>query len=135
MVERLICNQQVIGSNPVPGSRLEGMPGRQGCLKRSCRPANGAKSSVTRPSPNTLASMLTAEERVILDFERASLVEGGPKDQIIEFRLGITSADYYRRLLQIMDKPSALVDDPLTIRRLRGLVEQRTNPNQKGVAG
>ena len=67
--------------------------------------------------------MLTAEERAILDFERAWWVEGGPKDQAIEFALGLTSAAFYSRLLELLSHPGAFEYDPLTIKRVTALVE------------
>ena len=67
--------------------------------------------------------MLTAEERAILDFERAWWLHPGPKDQTIEFTLGLTSAVFYERLLELLNHPSAFEYDPLTVKRVSGLVE------------
>jgi len=67
--------------------------------------------------------MLSEEERAILDFERCSWLEPGPKDQAIEMRLGLTAAGYYERLRRIIETPSAAEYDPLTSKRVLALIE------------
>lgn len=67
--------------------------------------------------------MLCAEDRAILDFERASWQEPGPKDQAIEMVLGLGAAVYYERLRHIVEKPLAGEYDPLTTRRVKRLIE------------
>ncbi len=68
--------------------------------------------------------MLTAEERAILDFERSWWIEPGPKDQAIEFSLGLSAASYYERLLELLSDASAFEYDPLTVKRVKTMVEQ-----------
>lgn len=75
--------------------------------------------------------MLSCEERAILDFERGWWVESGPKDVAIEMRLGLSSAAYYERLLDLVADPEAMGYDPLTVRRVRSVIE---SPRAKGVA-
>ena len=67
--------------------------------------------------------MLSLEDRAILSFERAWWHQPGPKDQAIEFSLGLTAAAYYRRLGVLARSPLALAYDPLTIKRVRSLIE------------
>lgn len=67
--------------------------------------------------------MLSREDRAILDFERAWWHEPGPKDQAIEFSLGLPSADYYAWLAQLVQSPFALAYDPLTVKRVRSMIE------------
>ncbi len=67
--------------------------------------------------------MLTTEERAVLDFEGSWWLEPGPKDQAIEFSLGLTAADYYDALLTLIERPEAMQHDPLTVRRVRSLIE------------
>lgn len=67
--------------------------------------------------------MLTTEERAVLDFEGSWWLEPGPKDQAIEFSLGLTAADYYDSLLALIERPEAMQHDPLTVRRVRTLIE------------
>ena len=68
--------------------------------------------------------MLTAEERAILDFERAWWIEPGPKDQAIEFTLGLSSAAYYELLLGLLKNPGAFEYDPLTVKRVTAMIDE-----------
>jgi hypothetical protein len=70
--------------------------------------------------------MLSDEGRAILDFERVSWTLPGPKDQVIEMVLGLTSSGYYERLLAIVSTRAALVYDPLTTKRVLRLIEEPT---------
>ena len=72
--------------------------------------------------------MLNDEDRVILDFERASWREPGPKDQAIEMDLGLTAADYYERLRSLALGVAALAYDPLTTKRVRMIIEEPIEP-------
>jgi hypothetical protein len=72
--------------------------------------------------------MLSDEERSILEFERAWWHESGPKEQAIEFRLGVSASEYYEQLLQMVAKPEAFRLDPLTVARVRAMIE----PDQAG---
>lgn len=67
--------------------------------------------------------MLKPEERAILDFERAWWIEPGPKDQAIEFVLGLSASAYYQVLLKLLSDQSAFEYDPLTVKRVLTLVE------------
>ena len=73
---------------------------------------------------NTLFEMLTAEERAILDFERAWWTEPGPKDQAIEFSLGLSSSAYYETLRRVINDSAAFEYDPLTVKRVLAMLEQ-----------
>lgn len=67
--------------------------------------------------------MLGSEERAILDFERTWWLHGGAKDSLVESILGLASFTYYERLLALIDRPDAVAYDPLTVRRVRLLME------------
>lgn len=60
----------------------------------------------------------------------------GPKDRDILEVLGLSSADYYRVLREVLHKPAALVYDPLTVRRLRKVLERARKrfPKVNGIA-
>ena len=70
--------------------------------------------------------MLGSEERAILDFERSWWLTGGAKDRLIESVLGLTADVYYDYLLRLLDLPAASSYDPLTVRRVKALVEPVT---------
>lgn len=67
--------------------------------------------------------MLTAEDRAILDFERAWWFQPGAKDQAIEMALGLSARTYYDRLLLLLSDPLAFAYDPLTVKRVSRLIE------------
>lgn len=71
--------------------------------------------------------MLSDEDRAILDFERASWREPGPKDQTIELVLGLTSAAYYERLMAVVSTRAGSAYDPLTAKRVLRLIESVSN--------
>lgn len=67
--------------------------------------------------------MLNSDDRAILEFERAWWLEPGPKDQAIEFSLGLSAQVYYERLRELIFDSSALAYDPLTVKRVQALIE------------
>ncbi|HEX6146024.1 MAG TPA: DUF3263 domain-containing protein [Acidimicrobiia bacterium] len=62
-------------------------------------------------------------DRSILDFERGWWLEPGPKDQAIEQSLGLTAGAYYEHLIRIVGLPEAARFDPLTVARVKGMIE------------
>jgi hypothetical protein len=62
---------------------------------------------------------LSDREIDILAFERSWWATGRPKDAAIRERFELSSAEYYRLLGDLLDRPEALGHDPLLIRRLR----------------
>jgi hypothetical protein len=62
---------------------------------------------------------LTDREIDILAFERSWWAAGRAKDTAIREQFDLSSADYYRLLGELLDRPEALTHDPLLIRRLR----------------
>lgn len=67
--------------------------------------------------------MLGSEDMAILDFERAWWHQPGAKDQAIEFSLGLSAALYYERLLGLIRLGAAYEYDPMTVLRVREMVE------------
>lgn len=66
--------------------------------------------------------MLSDEDRIILEFEGRYWLEPGPKDQAIEFTLGLSSAAYYERLIAIVARAESSLVDPLTVARIRAMI-------------
>ena len=62
---------------------------------------------------------LVSRQADVLAFERSWWSHAGGKDDAIRDRFGVTGADYYRALAEIIDHPDALEHDPLLVRRLR----------------
>ena len=68
---------------------------------------------------------LLPRDRDILDFERGWWQEQGPKDRAVRQRFGFSAARYQQLLNRAIDRPEALEYDPMLVRRLRRLREQR----------
>jgi Protein of unknown function (DUF3263) len=84
---------------------------------------SASKSSTSGGFRNTLVWMLSEDDRAILEFERGWWLEPGPKDQAIEFSLGLTAASYYERLIELVAGGAAAVVDPLTVARVRSIIQ------------
>jgi uncharacterized protein DUF3263 len=75
---------------------------------------------------------LSSRDRAILDFEREWWALRGPKDQAIRDRLALSPAHYYKVLSGLLDSGDALAYDPLVVRRLRKLRDQRRRVRWEG---
>lgn len=83
-------------------------------------------------SPQVAALDLSAREREMLSFERQWWRAAGAKETAIRDRFGLTPTRYYQVLNALVDRPAALVADPLLVRRLRRVraARQRTRPSR-----
>lgn len=68
---------------------------------------------------------LNDEHRAILDLERIWWKYAGAKESEVRARFGMTSTRYYQVLNWIIDQPEAIAADPMTVRRLQRLRDQR----------
>jgi hypothetical protein len=57
----------------------------------------------------------------ILDFERQWWKYAGAKEQAVREKFDMSTTRYYQVLNALIDRPEALVHDPLLVRRLRRL--------------
>lgn len=73
--------------------------------------------------------MLSDGDRAILEFERGWWLEPGPKDQAIEWSLGLPARVYYEHLIRIIALPHAVRFDPLTVARVKAMIEP--DPGQR----
>ncbi|HVE73717.1 MAG TPA: DUF3263 domain-containing protein [Mycobacteriales bacterium] len=71
---------------------------------------------------------LTDRERAILGFERQWWKYAGAKETAIRERFDLSATRYYQTLNALIDRPEALVHDPMVVKRLRRLraTRQRT---------
>jgi hypothetical protein len=76
----------------------------------------------------------TDHEQAVLDFERSRWTADGVKEVLIEQRLGLTAAQYYQVLNELLDRADALDHDPLVVRRLRRLRDRRRRNRLDGAA-
>jgi Protein of unknown function (DUF3263) len=65
--------------------------------------------------------VLSARDREILAFERQWWKFAGAKEQAIRDKFQMSATRYYQVLNALIDKPEALVQDPLLVKRLRRL--------------
>jgi hypothetical protein len=76
---------------------------------------------VLEPAPLPLAGQLTERERAILAFERQWWRYAGAKEQAIRELFGLSATRYYQTLNALIDRPEALVVDPMLVKRLQRL--------------
>ena len=75
----------------------------------------------TQPTPEGLYP----RDHDLQDFERGGWQQQGPKVRAIRERFGFSAARYQQLLNRLIDRPEALAADPMLVRRLRRLREQR----------
>jgi hypothetical protein len=68
---------------------------------------------------------LDERARAILDFEREAWKLQVPKERAIRERFGFSAARYHQLLQRLIDTPAALGYDPMLVRRLRRLRDDR----------
>jgi hypothetical protein len=90
-------------------------------LEPCCSAGTLPDMTPVQPAPEGLAP----RDRELLDFERGSWQRRGPKERAIRERFGFSAARYQQLLNRLIDQPAALAYDPMLVRRLRRLREQR----------
>jgi hypothetical protein len=78
------------------------------------------------PGATVRGGTLDDQEREILAFERKWWRYAGSKEQVIRERFGMTATRYYQVLNALIDRPEALAEDPMLVKRLRRLRSSRT---------
>lgn len=68
---------------------------------------------------------LSDRDAAILEFERSWFRAAGARDQEIRERFDLSTTRYFQILNALIDTPAALQYDPLLVKRLRRLREQR----------
>jgi hypothetical protein len=79
-------------------------------------------------APTSVVGDLTDREREILAFERQWWKYAGAKETAIRDLFDMSATRYYQTLNALIDRPEALVHDPMLVKRLRRLrtTRQRT---------
>ena len=77
---------------------------------------------------SAVAGQLTEREREILAFERQWWKYAGAKESAIRDLFDLSATRYYQILNALIDRPDALMADPMLVKRLRRLrsTRQRT---------
>ena len=83
---------------------------------------------VDAPAAGSVAVELTERESEILSFERQWWKYAGAKEQAVRDLFDLSATRYYQVLNALIDRPEALVHDPMLVKRLRRLrsTRQRT---------
>ena len=77
------------------------------------------------PGQNAPSSELSERDSEILNFERQWWKYAGAKETAIRESFDMSATRYYQVLNALIDRPEALADDPLLIRRLRRMRAER----------
>ena len=77
--------------------------------------------------------MFDERDRAILDFEREWWQHPGAKEDAIRQTFGLSPARYYQVLGKLMDSEAALAYDPMLVKRLQRVREDRRTLRQKRV--
>ena len=87
----------------------------------------GRMVAATNPEHNDAESILelSARDAEILAFERQWWKFAGAKEQAIRDKFQMSATRYYQVLNALIDKPAALAQDPLLVKRLRRLRASR----------
>ena len=76
-------------------------------------------------TPDSHVRSLTEREAAILDFEKSWWRAKAPKETEIRERFSLSVVRYYQILNSLIDRQEALEHDPMLVKRLRRLREQR----------
>ena len=77
--------------------------------------------------------MFDERDRAILDFEREWWQHPGAKEDAIRQTFGLSPARYYQVLGKLMDSEAALAYDPMLVKRLQRVRDDRRSSRQKRV--
>jgi len=84
---------------------------------------------------NDSASGLSELEIKMLEFERTWWRHAGAKESSIKELFNLTPPAYYQLLNNLIDRPAALMAEPLLVKRLLRLREQRTSSRSSAKLG
>ena len=86
------------------------------------------------PDPTDRES-LDDRSRRVLDFERESWKLDIPKERAIRETFGFSPARYHQLLTRVLELPEALAYDPMLVRRLRRVRDDRRRRRIAGQLG
>ncbi len=84
---------------------------------------------------NDSADGLSELEIKMLEFERTWWRHAGAKESSIKELFNLTPPAYYQLLNNLIDRPAALMAEPLLVKRLLRLREQRTSSRSSSRLG
>ncbi|MGH8775489.1 MAG: DUF3263 domain-containing protein [Jiangellaceae bacterium] len=78
-----------------------------------------------QPASTAVKAELSGRDREILEFERQWWKYAGGKEQAVRDLFDMSATRYYQVLNALIDRPEALVHDPMLVKRLRRLRARR----------
>jgi hypothetical protein len=96
-------------------------------------PASSERSDTPSVTPAT--SPFPEREQRILAFERQWWAHAGAKEAAIRAEFDLPAARYYQLLNAALDRPEAVLFDPMLVRRLQRLRDARTDARSARVFG
>ncbi|MEJ2579596.1 MAG: DUF3263 domain-containing protein [Kineosporiaceae bacterium] len=84
-----------------------------------------AQATVDAAEPGSASSQLSPQEQEILRFERKWWKYAGAKEQAVRELFAMSSTQYYQVLNALIDRPEALAQDPMLVKRLRRMRHTR----------
>jgi hypothetical protein len=78
---------------------------------------------------------LDDRERALLDFEAEWRRHAGAKEEAIRATLGLAPARYYQLLGRLIERGDALEHDPMLVKRLRRIRDERQQARLARVSG
>jgi hypothetical protein len=91
-----------------------------------------APSETTPEKQNPLG--LTDRDRAILDFEREWWQHPGAKEDSIRQAFGLSGARYYQVLGGLLSSEAALAYDPMLVKRLQRIKDERSTSRQARIS-
>ena len=82
-------------------------------------------SAAAAGTPVATAGALSERELEVLAFERQWWKYAGAKEQAVKDLFGLSATRYYQLLNALIDRPEALVADPMLVKRLRRMRSAR----------
>ena len=87
------------------------------------------------PGRQTVTGLLDERDLAILAFERQWWRYAGAKEQAVREQFDLSPTRYYQVLNALIDRPEALVADPMLVKRLRRLRAARREQRSTRRAG
>ena len=78
--------------------------------------------------------VLNERDKAILDFEREWWQHPGSKEDSIRQTFGLSAARYYQVLGPLISSEAALAYDPMLVKRLQRLRDERRNSRQERIS-
>lgn len=103
-----------------PSGAFEVMPAPESQDSENVVKEGPMQQAISEPMSGELAE-LGEQAEAVLEFERYWYRYPGAKEQAIRERFAMSATRYYQILNSLIDRPEALVADPMLVKRLRRL--------------